>query len=1193
MFTDKAQALLDLARDRAFSLAREEVDVESLLAAIGASPEGGVRLAESLGVEDVAGLRAKCPEVGRPVPGPPAMTWEPDLRRIVATALDLASGEGVPDRSHPGWISPVHVVCAVAMSEAAVRVLGVGSPAISRDDAVRLLAAWVGGADETPSLGDLVAGLKDLRRDLLAKVFGQDHAAHAFVEGLYNAEVTAAADKERRRPAAVFVFVGPPGVGKTYMSELAAQRLGRPFRRFDMTGYADHQAHNQLVGFPPSYHGAQGGQLTEFVAANPNAVLLFDEIEKAHLNTVQLFYQILDAGRLEDKFLAKDVSFRDTILIFTTNAGRSLYDDPNRSGIGVANATYHRRTILGALENEKNPSDGRPAFPPAICSRLGQGYPVMFNHLGVNELERIVDGEMLRTEALLERQYFKTFRHDGRLPIAVVFREGARADARQLRAEAEKLVKAELFKVCGLYARDRLEDVLEDVDDVGIVVDEQALASGGSDVRRLFDPEQKPRVLLVAGPAFAGRCLADAPEIEWSVARSPQEALEILAVHEVDFVLLDLWLQRPVGDPPLSGHDGQRPQAASVQQDMACVPFSARALEQGRETLRLVHERFPRLPVYLLSLNVPQAREAPSPDDRGAASAAALCATVAVGAGLDAPEEPQLGEETARRPIDDELFLACVRAGGARGLMATDFCATAAPTTPASRQRFVEALEDVRRRVHREREATELAREHKTLSFETVASVDRGRRRLVIRLRGFRLGCTVDASDAGELVEDVQRPATRFDDVLGASEAKKAMQFIVDWLADPRRYKALGLRPPKGVLLAGPPGTGKTMLARAVAGEARCAFLEKSATSFVTMWQGSGPQNVRDVFARARRYAPAIVFIDEIDAIGKERTGGPSGRAQEETLNALLTEMDGFRAEAQAPVIVLAATNMAEQLDEALKRRFDRTIEVDRPDRAARLTYLKRCFANRQNASVSDAALQRLAGQSAGMTIANLERIVQEAGVMAAQAGSGITDALFEEAFEKARMGQASSTPEPAMLERIARHEAGHTLVAWLGGNKPVQVTIVGRGGAGGYMERESDEERVLYTKPQLEQMIREAMGGRAAEILYYGNEEGLSTGVAADLRHATQKAVRMVREFGMDGEMGQVALHEVSGQRPDGGELAMVVARRAQAIVSAQLDRTLALLRADRARLDRLASELLTRNRLTRDELEVVLEGG
>ena len=301
-----------------------------------------------------------------------------------------------------------------------------------KEDAVARLNTWCIEEALNPKLEDLTARLRTLRTDLMAKVFGQDHAVQAFVEGLFNAEVVATSDRERKSPRAVFVFAGPPGVGKTFLAELGASHLNRPFKRFDMSAYSDHQQQTALVGFEESYKGAQPGVLTGFVEKNPNAVLLFDEIEKAHLNTIHLFLQILDAGRLEDKFLKRDISFTDTTIIFTTNAGRKLYDHSSDNGVRSANAAFHRKTILDALENETDSRTGKPFFPPAICSRMATGYPVMFNHLRVNELERVVQAELGRVAGLLERQYRKQVKFQELLPMCLVLREGAqgrRADA--------------------------------------------------------------------------------------------------------------------------------------------------------------------------------------------------------------------------------------------------------------------------------------------------------------------------------------------------------------------------------------------------------------------------------------------------------------------------------------------------------------------------------------------------------------------------------------------------------------------------------------------------------------------------------------------------------------------------------------------------------------------------------------------
>lgn len=212
MFTEKSQLIIDLAKDHAFSCAKENIDVESLLAAVGSDAEAGVRLAECLTNGDVASIRAKCPDLGQPSPCPGKLDLAESFREIIIYAKELASGEGIPDRTHPGLIDIRHIVCSIAISREACQLLGELTP-LSRDDAVRILTAWYEETGMFASIGDLVGKLRGLRSELLTKVFGQDHAIHTFIEGLYNAEVTSTADRERKRPAAVFVFAGPPGVG--------------------------------------------------------------------------------------------------------------------------------------------------------------------------------------------------------------------------------------------------------------------------------------------------------------------------------------------------------------------------------------------------------------------------------------------------------------------------------------------------------------------------------------------------------------------------------------------------------------------------------------------------------------------------------------------------------------------------------------------------------------------------------------------------------------------------------------------------------------------------------------------------------------------------------------------------------------------------------------------------------------------
>lgn len=1173
MFTEKAQTIISMAKDRAYTLGREALDVDCLLAAIGADNESGTRLAECLTGGDTTNLRGHCGEFGKPGPCPGTMKPDDAVRALLETACELAGGEGIPDRTHPGLVSLEHLICAVAMSADVAQLLGDPVVPIGIKQAMAILARWLIDQSNSLSLSGLTGQLRGLRRELLSKVFGQDHAVHAFVEGLYNAQVIAHADMDRKRPMGVFVFAGPPGVGKTYMSELCAAHLKLPFRRFDMTGYSDHQANNELIGFAPSYKSAKPGVLTGFVKQNPNAILLFDEIERAHLTTMQLFYQILDAGRLHDKFEDEDVSFRDTIIILTTNAGRSLYDNPNSSGIAVINATYHKRTILSALANEKNPANGQPAFPQAICSRLGQGYPVMFNHLEVNELERIADTEMARTEALLERQYFKTFRHDPILPISLVLRGGANIDARQLRSEADRFVKDELFKFCNLYETQRLEEVLDMIDEVHFSIDPTDINSN-PEIQAIFENSNKSSILLVAEEDLAIHYGKMLPDYEWITASCADEVISLLATNDVDMVLLDLWLSPPIHQTDrkqTSAKKTKKNQFASTDR-IDFIPLTARALDTGREVLRKIHERFPQVPVYLLSFQDISA-------DNGKPK------TVFLDDRSDLTQK--VPRNSRSRAIDEELFLACVRSGGARGLIATE----SGKETDENSQ-FAKAIKLIMLRLFRQKVAMRLAKQRQVLEFDTTIRLNESRRHLGIWLRDFRLKRTMDAEDIGGVVGDIERPTTRFNEVIGADAAKQSLQFVVDWLREPRRYAGLGLRPPKGILMSGPPGTGKTMLARAVAGESNCAFLEESAANFITKWQGSGPENVRALFTRARKYAPAILFIDEIDAVGKTRSGDPFNQSRETTLNCILTEMDGFGATTAAPVIVLAATNLSDKLDPALIRRFDREVIVGWPDRAGRLQYLKRCFEKIPRAEVKETTLEAIANQSIRETLAYLERIVQEACVMALLAESHITDEILLEAFEKIRHGEASPAKDPNILLRTARHEAGHTFVSWKNGSPVHQATIVGRGSAGGYMEPKQDEEKKPQTKRDIELQIRIAMGGRAAEIVYYGREGGLDTGVGGekgDLAIASRIAIAMVRDLGMCNEIGQLALDVLAvsnSPRP----LANKTLELAEKIVSNQMEVAIKLIESNRKTFDHLVDELMKHNRLDEHQIASIL---
>ena len=377
------------------------------------------------------------------------------------------------------------------------------------------------------------------------------------------------------------------------------------------------------------------------------------------------------------------------------------------------------------------------------------------------------------------------------------------------------------------------------------------------------------------------------------------------------------------------------------------------------------------------------------------------------------------------------------------------------------------------------------------------------------------------------------------------------------------------------------------MLARALAGECDCAFLVESATNFVTIWQGSGPENVRNLFARARRYAPSIVFIDEIDAIGRKRTGTPgAGQGEEMALNALLMEMDGFVKATPQPVIVIAATNLVETLDPALLRRFSRVIEVELPTRTERESYLWKRLKAKTTHEASAQMVERLAAQSQGRSIADLERVLAQAALMALTNQGVINDALLAEAFEKVTMGEAKAGDDPL---RTARHEAGHALVMCALGRPPIYVTIVGRGNFGGYAAFEDLDERRSQTKWELEELICQMLGGREAERLYYNAGEGESTGPSNDLQQATNIAEAMVYELGMAEEVGFV---RIDRRRPLHGILAERCHAAVRSILEAQSQRARQLLAERRQTLDRIVEALMERNRLLKHELLALVSG-
>ena len=442
-----------------------------------------------------------------------------------------------------------------------------------------------------------------------------------------------------------------------------------------------------------------------------------------------------------------------------------------------------------------------------------------------------------------------------------------------------------------------------------------------------------------------------------------------------------------------------------------------------------------------------------------------------------------------------------------------------------------------------------------------------------------------------------------FAQVAGADEEKEELREIVEFLKHSDRFMQLGARIPKGVLLIGPPGTGKTLLAKAVAGEAGVPFFSISGSDFVEMFVGVGASRVRDLFEQAKRNAPAIIFIDEIDAVGRQRGAGLGGGhdEREQTLNQLLVEMDGFTA--NQGVIVLAATNRPDILDHALLRpgRFDRQVTVNYPDVKGREEILK--VHSKGKPLGEDVSLAVLARRTPYMTGADLENVMNEAAILAARRNAKvITMRELEEAITRVQVGpeKKSRVITEKDKELVAFHEAGHAVLAYVlpGCDAVHEVSIIPRGGAGGYTMTMPDEEKHYISGARLRDQIVELLGGHVAEKIVLGD---VSTGSTSDLSRASELARKMITEYGMNDEIGPVYLggdQEVFVGRDFGHarnyseELAARVDEQLEKTLHAALDRATQLLNENREKLDRIARELINREKLDKEEFAALMRG-
>ena len=951
-------------------------------------------------------------------------------------------------------------------------------------------------------MAKLVEDVKRIRSELCSSIYGQDHAVNVFATGYFRAGMLSMIDKSGRRPRGTFLFAGPPGVGKTFMAEKTAEVLKLPFMRFDMSEYADKEANIEFCGSDKVYKNGKAGNVTSFVEAHPKCVILFDEIEKAHINVIHLFLQMLDAGRLRDNFTDTEVSFRDALIILTTNAGKQLYENCEGGDLSAVS----RKVIIKALEKDVNPETGVPLFPGAICSRFASGNVVMFNHIEAHHLRTIAKKEILRHASGLQKESGIRFDIDEEVYTALLFSEGSAADARTIRSRAESFFNDEIYELLRMVASDKVETGIEQLESVRITAE---LQRAKPEISELFASPNKPRILVFAQSDKLRLCREQAPGADLIGAQTLEKAVEVLKKEDIAFVLLDM-------KHGAAEQDSDRLNLEDID-------------SPGRELFKFLREQKKSVHIYLLE-----------------------------------------GQDS---PLTEEEKTSFMRQG-VRGVFEIG----------EGESSFGAQLETVAMSLYQQDCMVRLACGNKLITFETAQTVSRDGKHAEIKLFDFEMGTAVDAEDTKNVLSAVSRPDVRFADVIGAQEAKKELTYFVEYLKDPKKYVGTGVKAPKGVILYGSPGTGKTMLAKAMASEAGVTFIAAEGNQFLKKFVGEGSEKVHELFRTARKYAPSILFIDEIDAIAKERRGGANaGSNGEETLTAFLTEMDGFTNDPSKPVFVLAATNFDvepgsdKSLDPALMRRFDRRVFMDLPRKEDRIRFLQMKISKNPALAISGEQVDTIAMRSTGMSLAQLDSIVELALRSAIREGSTtVTDAIFEEAFETFNSGEVRKW-DASQLERVARHEAGHALLCWLGGETPSYLTIVPRGNHGGYMQHAEQEGKAIYTKEELLSRIRTSLGGRAAEIVYYGARDGISTGASGDLASATKIARQIVCVYGMDDDFGLAVMD---------GPMDAEVRNSVNRILKEQMQEAVKLIFDNKDKIDSLVEELLAKNHLNSAEI-------
>ncbi len=914
--------------------------------------------------------------------------------------------------------------------------------------------------------------VKRIGNKLRQKIKGQENAIQQVEDALFQAFVLQKGNP--KGPKMALTFIGLPGVGKTEIARLIAEELALSLIFISLSSYADKEGHMALAGFPSTYKDSKAGVLTDAVLKNPNSIIVFDELGAENKGVSNLFLPLLNDGIVYDAYYDKEISFQNSILIFTTNLGASIYKNVNQWNY----AATSKSRIEEALREEKDGVSGESKLSGAIISRLAKYPMIAFNKLDGRVLSEIAtEYKEEMVDRLKEKYPNLSIECNGKeLAQVLLFRKGGRADARSMVAETETFIASTIHNVMGKL-QDRGTDVLS-LKKISFAFNLQDLPAEIKDLREKLD-NRKVGVF----------CSADNQEIF--------QRCKSLQVEEI-----------------------QKERFNSLDYDCIVIEITKENAEQAKRIFDLAIQE-QDIPVYVFSQE--KAFD-----------------------GIDAKEYFVKG-------AIDILY-------GEKSLV--DWINTISETLTLCN---ISAF---------------LNRASKMLKFDVdyqFQKTEEGLESCVI-LKNYQLAMNVDSKAENEILIGSEIPDTKFLDVKGLEEAvleaKRSVAFLKDYKGNIRK----GKKAPKGILLEGDPGCGKTLLARAMAGEAQMPFIYVSASELSSPHYGIAEKMVRDKFDVARQHAPSIIFIDEIDSIARPRGRGMDMGQEETVLNMLLCEMDGLKQDKKRPVFVIAATNFSE-LDSAFLRRFDRRIEVKLPNAKGRREVLN-YYLEKHSICLAEDALNSLIERTQGKSPADIEKLVEY--VVRNTNGEQVTAKQLDIAFELLEFGQQQEREEET-VKQTSYHEAGHAVIAWVLGNTPTYVTNVARGNHGGYVLPSGEEDKLSHSKQELLDKICTAFGGRAAERMAYG-EKGITSGASADISQARKLARIAIVNYAMYDDL-LLGLGEEQSEATK-----RAIDEKINAILSEQYQRACHIVQEQEQVIKGLVVELIERQSMTKVELDTLL---